>query len=121
MKQPRKTIAAHAIPFEHKRKRFQPGSDPEEQCEQRHPRLSYLQALTDPHQRLLEEQLTPTLHTIALLKGQIGKESRELAADRSRLEELRKNARAEETFRNRLNQKVRHRFLLGSKKGGRHS
>jgi len=55
--------------------------------------------------RLLEEQLTPTLHTIALLKGQIGKESRELAADRSRLEELRKNARAEETFRNRLNQK----------------
>ncbi|MCJ1250155.1 hypothetical protein MMC30_007381 [Trapelia coarctata] len=51
--------------------------------------------------RTLEQQLTPALHTIALLKGHIIQEEQALAAERSALEELRKNAKAEETFRKR--------------------
>jgi len=51
------------------------------------------------------------LHAIALLKGQIIKEERALAAERLMLEELHKNARSEETFRKRHMRKVRHRFL----------
>ncbi|MCJ1472155.1 hypothetical protein MMC13_000802 [Lambiella insularis] len=54
----------------------------------------------------LEHQLTPAIHSIALLEGQIVKEEALLAKETIALQELNRNARAEETLRNRLATKV---------------
>ncbi|MCJ1408061.1 hypothetical protein MMC19_002134 [Ptychographa xylographoides] len=52
--------------------------------------------------RTLEEQLTPTLHHIALLEGQLGKEEILLASERTALKELQRNAKAAETLLQQL-------------------
>ncbi|KAI9804593.1 MAG: hypothetical protein M1833_006666 [Piccolia ochrophora] len=56
--------------------------------------------------RVLEAQLTPELHSIALLEAEVKKEEGLLQADRQRLSELEKHARAEASRRKQQGKRV---------------
>ncbi|KAI9751607.1 MAG: Cytochrome c oxidase assembly protein cox11, mitochondrial [Chaenotheca gracillima] len=63
--------------------------------------------------RALEAQLTPATHSIDLFRSEIAREKRRLEEDRTRLETLKKDARAEEGLRKRQKKSV-HPILRAS-------
>jgi hypothetical protein len=56
--------------------------------------------------RLLEKQLTPLLHSIALLKTQLGQEQAQLQEDEIELKTLERNAKDQKTARKKKYQRV---------------
>lgn len=67
-------------------------------------------------QRSLEAQLTPSIHSIGLLKEAIRQEEALLEADKRKLDKLEKDARAEESLRSRHTKNVR-RLVSGRWQG----
>lgn len=52
-------------------------------------------------QQALDSQLTPTTHAVGLLKAEVAREERSLAAESKILQDLKTNARSEERLRKR--------------------
>ena len=62
-------------------------------------------------QRALEAQLTPAMHSIALLREAIQREEVLLDAEKLRLETLEDGLRTEESLRKKQGKKVRKAFI----------
>ncbi|KAI9844561.1 MAG: hypothetical protein M1837_005520 [Sclerophora amabilis] len=61
--------------------------------------------------RALEAQLTPAVHSIELFRSEVAKERQRLGADQARLDELKRNARTEESMHKRQAKKNLHPLL----------
>ena len=59
-----------------------------------------------PVQQALDFQLTPAIHAVGLLKAELAREERSLAVETKILQDLKTNARAEESLRKRQGKNV---------------